>query len=176
MRYEYLHPRDELVLTMQRIYRYKMTTTSGGNLSIRDENGVMVVGESVLSAFDKLEVLEHSAEAVLDAQPIGGHVAMSQKIIDDLIDAFHLERATPPRHKPLTPPKKTRAVRDGGHPPAGPDRPQIPARSTRPRTWAAQGKTLSHIKSAILLRHGCGIARNYKINGRRTSRRTVVNV
>jgi len=95
MRYEYLHPRDELVLTMQRIYRYKMTTTSGGNLSIRDENGVMVVGESVLSAFDKLEVLEHSAEAVLDAQPIGGHVAMSQKIIDDLIDAFHLERATP---------------------------------------------------------------------------------
>jgi ribulose-5-phosphate 4-epimerase/fuculose-1-phosphate aldolase len=95
MRYEYLHPRDELVLTMQRIYRYKMTTTSGGNLSIRDENGVMVVGESVLSAFDKLEVLEHSAEAVLDAQPIGGHVAMSQEIIDDLIDAFHLERTTP---------------------------------------------------------------------------------
>ena len=39
MRYEYLHPRDELVLTMQRIYRYKMTTTSGGNLSILDENG-----------------------------------------------------------------------------------------------------------------------------------------
>ena len=41
-------------------------------------NGVMVVGDSVLSVFDKLEVLEHSAEAVLDAQPIGGHVAMSQ--------------------------------------------------------------------------------------------------
>ncbi len=41
MRYEYLHPRDELVLTMQRIYRYKMTTTSGGNLSILDENGDM---------------------------------------------------------------------------------------------------------------------------------------
>ena len=41
MKYEYLHPRDELVLTMQRIYRYKMTTTSGGNLSILDENGDM---------------------------------------------------------------------------------------------------------------------------------------
>ena len=39
VKYEYLHPRDELVLTMQRIYRYKMTTTSGGNLSILDENG-----------------------------------------------------------------------------------------------------------------------------------------
>jgi L-fuculose-phosphate aldolase len=29
-------PRDEIVQTMERIYRYRMTTTSGGNLSIRD--------------------------------------------------------------------------------------------------------------------------------------------
>jgi len=35
----WLHPRDELVATMQRIYRYKMTTTSGGNLSILDPSG-----------------------------------------------------------------------------------------------------------------------------------------
>ncbi len=35
----WLHPRDELVETMNRIYRYKMTTTSGGNLSILDPNG-----------------------------------------------------------------------------------------------------------------------------------------
>ncbi len=35
----WLHPRDELVETMARIYRYKMTTTSGGNLSILDPNG-----------------------------------------------------------------------------------------------------------------------------------------
>lgn len=35
----FLHPSDELVLMMERIYRYKMTTTSGGNLSIRDETG-----------------------------------------------------------------------------------------------------------------------------------------
>lgn len=34
-----LHPRDEIVRTMERIYRYRMTTTSGGNLSVRDENG-----------------------------------------------------------------------------------------------------------------------------------------
>ncbi len=34
-----IHPRDEIVQTMSRIYRYRMTTTSGGNLSIRDENG-----------------------------------------------------------------------------------------------------------------------------------------
>lgn len=34
-----LPPRDEIMQTMERIYRYRMTTTSGGNLSLRDENG-----------------------------------------------------------------------------------------------------------------------------------------
>jgi len=34
-----LHPRDEIMMTMERIYRYRMTTTSGGNLSILDTNG-----------------------------------------------------------------------------------------------------------------------------------------
>ena len=35
----YVHPRDEILQAIQRIYRYRMTTTSGGNLSIRDDNG-----------------------------------------------------------------------------------------------------------------------------------------
>ena len=35
----YLHPRDEILQAIQRIYRYRMTTTSGGNLSIREDNG-----------------------------------------------------------------------------------------------------------------------------------------
>ena len=35
----WMHPREELVATMRRIYRYRMTTTSGGNLSIRDPDG-----------------------------------------------------------------------------------------------------------------------------------------
>ncbi len=33
------HPRDTILRAMERIYRYRMTTTSGGNLSIRDEAG-----------------------------------------------------------------------------------------------------------------------------------------
>ncbi len=36
-----VHPRDEIVQTMERIYGYRMTTTSGGNISIRDENGAV---------------------------------------------------------------------------------------------------------------------------------------
>ena len=39
MKFELLHPADQLVMIMARIYQYGMTTTSGGNLSIRDENG-----------------------------------------------------------------------------------------------------------------------------------------
>jgi L-fuculose-phosphate aldolase len=35
----YVHPQDEILATMERIYRYRMTTTSGGNISIREENG-----------------------------------------------------------------------------------------------------------------------------------------
>jgi L-fuculose-phosphate aldolase len=35
----YLHPRDEILQAMERIYRYRMTTTSGGNLSIREADG-----------------------------------------------------------------------------------------------------------------------------------------
>src|SRR5215472_2686755 len=37
--HSYLHPRDEILQAMERIYRYRMTTTSGGNLSIREPNG-----------------------------------------------------------------------------------------------------------------------------------------
>ena len=39
MRFDLLHPADQLVMIMDRIYQYGMTTTSGGNLSIRDQNG-----------------------------------------------------------------------------------------------------------------------------------------
>jgi L-fuculose-phosphate aldolase len=39
MNFSFLHPRDQIVETMERIYRRNMTTTSGGNISIHDENG-----------------------------------------------------------------------------------------------------------------------------------------
>ena len=39
MKFELLHPADQLVMMMDRIYSRGMTTTSGGNLSILDENG-----------------------------------------------------------------------------------------------------------------------------------------
>lgn len=39
LNHRYLHPRDEILQAMQRIYHYRMTTTSGGNLSIMEPGG-----------------------------------------------------------------------------------------------------------------------------------------
>lgn len=39
MRFDLLHPADQIVMIMERIYSYGMTTTSGGNLSVLDDNG-----------------------------------------------------------------------------------------------------------------------------------------
>lgn len=39
MRFHMLHPRDQLVAIMHRIYQNGMTTLSGGNLSIKEDNG-----------------------------------------------------------------------------------------------------------------------------------------
>jgi len=39
MDYKFMHPAEQIVLTINRIYQKQMTTTSGGNLSIMDSDG-----------------------------------------------------------------------------------------------------------------------------------------
>lgn len=39
MNIQYIHPADQIVMFMQRIYDKRLTTMSGGNLSIRDAEG-----------------------------------------------------------------------------------------------------------------------------------------
>ncbi len=38
MKFDFLHAADQIVMIMERIYGYGMTTTSGGNLSILSES------------------------------------------------------------------------------------------------------------------------------------------
>lgn len=45
---EFMHPRDQIVLTISRIYQRGLTTTSGGNISIIDENGDIWVTPSAI--------------------------------------------------------------------------------------------------------------------------------
>lgn len=53
---------------------------------------VIVTGSSLLNAFDRLEVLEYSAKAVLDARVLGDLVKIDDAAVSELIDAFHLEK------------------------------------------------------------------------------------
>jgi L-fuculose-phosphate aldolase len=57
---------------------------------ILDNDGVQVWGTSVLDAFDRLEVLETTAEAMINSRPLGAMVPMSDQAISDLNEAFQL--------------------------------------------------------------------------------------
>jgi L-fuculose-phosphate aldolase len=59
--------------------------------AILENDGVLVTGWTVLDAFDRLEVLESTAEAVINARAIGEVSSMSSEIIDELCDAFDLK-------------------------------------------------------------------------------------
>ena len=56
-----------------------------------ENDGVLVTGSNVLDAFDRLEVLESTAEAVINAKAIGQVTSMPEDVIDELRSAFGLE-------------------------------------------------------------------------------------
>ena len=58
--------------------------------AILENDGVVVTGRSVLDAFDRLEVLESTAEAVINARAIGPVQTMSSDVIDELKREFGL--------------------------------------------------------------------------------------
>ena len=58
--------------------------------AVLQNDGVLVTGATVLDAFDRLEVLESTAEAVINANAIGEVSVMSSDVIDELCAAFNL--------------------------------------------------------------------------------------
>ncbi len=58
--------------------------------AILENDGVLVTGSSVLDAFDRLEVLESTAEAVINARCIGEVSSMNDAVIEELRVAFKL--------------------------------------------------------------------------------------
>jgi L-fuculose-phosphate aldolase len=57
---------------------------------ILQNDGVQVCGTSVLDAFDRLEVLETTCEAMINSRPLGPLVPMSDQAIEELKRAFKL--------------------------------------------------------------------------------------
>jgi len=57
-------------------------------VALIENDGVLVCGTSVLDAFDRLEVLETTAEAIVNSRPLGKVIPMSDEVIAELTAAF----------------------------------------------------------------------------------------
>ena len=57
-------------------------------VALLEHNGALVAGKTVLDAFDRLEVLEATAEANVQSKPLGAITPMSDAVIDERLKAF----------------------------------------------------------------------------------------
>lgn len=57
-------------------------------VALLKHNGVLVAGRTILDAFDRLEVLEATAEAIIQSKPLGAISTMSDAVIEELVEAF----------------------------------------------------------------------------------------
>jgi len=60
-------------------------------VALIENDGVLVCGTSVLDAFDRLEVLETTVEAIVNSRPLGNVVPMSDEVIAELPAAFSIQ-------------------------------------------------------------------------------------
>ena len=51
---------------------------------------MIVTGNTLLQAFDRLEVMESTAHSIINAAAIGDIVHISDEEVEDLKEAFHL--------------------------------------------------------------------------------------
>ena len=59
-------------------------------IAMVQNNGVLATGANLLQAFDRMEVAEYTAKAVLGATQLGQVKIMDKPVIDELIVAFKL--------------------------------------------------------------------------------------
>jgi L-fuculose-phosphate aldolase len=77
--------------------QYRMTGEIANYVSPRspavllENDGVLVTGTSILDTFDRLEVLETTAEAIINSRPLGEISPMSAAVIGELKAAFGME-------------------------------------------------------------------------------------
>jgi L-fuculose-phosphate aldolase len=57
-------------------------------VALIENDGALVLGTSPLDAFDRLEVLESTAEAVINSRAIGTVERMSDDTVEELVRAF----------------------------------------------------------------------------------------
>jgi len=88
----YIFLRDVAVLPFPWLYeapeKIAETMTPEFPIALIENDCALVLGKTILDAFDRLEVLESTAEAVILSRMIGEVRPMGHEVIDELIDAF----------------------------------------------------------------------------------------
>jgi L-fuculose-phosphate aldolase len=88
----YIFLRDVAVLPFSWVYdapeKIAETMTPEFPIALIENDCALVLGKTILDAFDRLEVLESTAEAVILACSIGEVQPMGAEVIDELIGAF----------------------------------------------------------------------------------------
>lgn len=75
-------PRDEILQVMERIYRYRMTTTSGGNLSIRDEDGTVWITPAAVDkgSLRRSDIVRVGADGVTGGRPPSSELPLHRAV------------------------------------------------------------------------------------------------
>src|SRR5205814_8984827 len=60
-------------------------------IALLENDGVLVLGTSILDASDRLGVLESTAAALINSRPLGKVAPMSDRVIKELTAAFSLD-------------------------------------------------------------------------------------
>jgi L-fuculose-phosphate aldolase len=60
----------------------------GNPIALLENNGVLVAGRTILDAFDRLEVLEATAAAIIRSRALGDIRVMGEEVIKELEGAF----------------------------------------------------------------------------------------
>lgn len=88
----YIFLRDVAVLPFSWVYdapeKIAETMTPEFPIALIENDCALVLGKTILDAFDRLEVLESTAEAVILSCSIGAVQPMGEEVIDELIGAF----------------------------------------------------------------------------------------
>ena len=88
----YIFLRDVAVLPFAWVYnapeKIAETMTPKFPIALVENDCALVLGQSILDAFDRLEVLESTAEAVILSRSLGEVSPMSDEVIKELVGAF----------------------------------------------------------------------------------------
>jgi L-fuculose-phosphate aldolase len=88
----YIFLRDVAVLPFSWVYnapdKIAETMTPEFPIALIENDCALVLGKTILDAFDRLEVLESTAEAVILSRSLGEVRPMGEHVIDELVKAF----------------------------------------------------------------------------------------